>query len=254
MASGVTELLTATLSAVMDFLAPLQCSLCGQADSAGAGFHTCYCDECTNKLCPAPQFRCQRCSAEIGPWSDTTQGCIHCRGRRLRFDSVVCLGMYDEWLRKAMLSAKWSYSAVRIRSLGRLLAEHRQAELAALGIDRVVPIPQHWRQRMVRHFNPAWIIAEEIAQVLHVPCDVHVLCKSRASRPQKRVSVRQRFENQNAVFRIRDPHVITGERILIVDDVLTTGATCSEAARTLRRAGAAGCHAAVVARVLDHSA
>jgi ComF family protein len=252
--SRVSGLLKSTLSAVVDLIAPLQCSLCGSAEAAATGFQTCYCAECTAKLCPTPQFRCQRCSAEIGPWSTTTEGCIHCRGRKLRFESVVCLGMYDEWLRNALLSAKWSYSAVRMRSLGRLLASVQRQQLSDLGINRIVPIPQHWRQRLIRHFNPAWLIAEEIARVLHVPCDIHLLRKVRGTRPQKRVSVTQRFENQNSAFAIRDAHVVAGERILIVDDVLTTGATCSEAARMFRRAGAATCHAAVIARVLDHSA
>ena len=64
----------------------------------------------------------------------------------------------------------------------------------------------------------------------------------------------QRFENQKRSYSIRDAAVIRGERILIVDDVLTTGATCSEVAAVLLQAGAVECHVAVIARVLDHSA
>jgi len=119
---------------------------------------------------------------------------------------------------------------------------------------RVIPIPQHWRQRLLRHFNPAWLVAEQLAGVLNVPCDIHILRKSRRTRPQKRVSVTQRFDNQKQSYAIRDAAVIRGERILIVDDVLTTGATCSEVAGVLLKAGAAECHVAVIARVLDHSA
>jgi predicted amidophosphoribosyltransferase len=66
--------------------------------------------------------------------------------------------------------------------------------------------------------------------------------------------VTQRFDNQKQSYAIQDAAVIRGERILIVDDVLTTGATCSEVAGVLLKAGAAECHVAVIARVLDHSA
>jgi predicted amidophosphoribosyltransferase len=87
-----------------------------------------------------------------------------------------------------------------------------------------------------------------------VPCDPHILRKSRQSRPQKRVSLAQREQNQHNSFSVTCPTVISGQRLLLVDDVLTTGATCSEAARCLLRSRAAECHVAVIARVLDQSA
>jgi ComF family protein len=162
--------------------------------------------------------------------------------------------MYIDPLRRALLSAKWSFSAVPIRSLARLFAQTRLSQLQALQVDLVLPIPQHWQQRLVRHFNPAWIIAEELARALSIPCNPHVLRKSRRSRPQKRVSLARRAENQQNSFAISNSEDIAGRRVLLVDDVLTTGATCSEAARMLLRAGATDCHVAVLARVLDHSA
>ena len=167
--------------------------------------------------------------------------------------------MYEGLLKQAMLSAKWSYSAINIQSLALLLWNQKSDALQSLAIDRVIPIPQHWRQRLFRHFNPAWIIAETLSRKLssagsRVPCDVHILRRGRRTRPQKRVAVNRRFSNQQGAFRIRDPHMIRGRRLLIIDDVLTTGATCSEAARMLLKSGAAECHVAVVSRVLDHSA
>ena len=246
--------LKSSLRSVLDFVFPPQCALCGAVDFASAAEHGTYCPQCVELICPAPVNRCKCCAAEIGPYSLSDDGCTHCRNRTLRFDSVVCLGMYESQLRKAILSAKWSFSAVKIKSLGRLLAVHQRAQLEALKIDRVIPIPQHWRQRVVRHFNPAWIIAAEVATLLNVPCDAHLLYKERRTRPQKRVAVSQRFENQEEAFGLKDPHVIQGERLLLIDDVLTTGATCSSAARLLKKAGAKACHVAVLGRVLDHSA
>ncbi len=237
---------------LLDFVFPPQCSLCGVVDYADTS-GTAYCSDCVVRLCPEPRNRCDRCAAEMGPFASSRNGCTHCRNRKLRFDSVVCLGMYEDALKQAVLSAKWSFSAVRIRSLGSLLASRQMAVSHEPRIDRVIPIPQHWRQRALRHFNPAAIIAAEIAAQLNVPCDLHILRRVRRTRPQKRVSVGQRFDNQLDAFGLKDAHVIQGERLLIVDDVLTTGATCSEAARLLKRSGAKSCSVAVLARVLDHS-
>ncbi len=238
---------------VAELLLPPRCPLC-EADDFEPAFGVSFCPDCEQKLCPALMNRCRRCDAEIGPYATSEEGCVHCRQRTFRFDSVTCLGMYDDSLRKALLSAKWSWSAVRMMALGRLLMQHRQGELQAVNADVVVPIPQSWPQRLSRHFNPAWIVAEELAKGLRRPCLTDVLLRSRRTRPQKRVSVSQRFENQAKSFKLRTTEHIAGKRVLIVDDVLTTGATISEAAKTLKAAGAISVHAAVVARVLDHSA
>ncbi len=242
------------LRKVLDLAFPPQCLLCGVVDYSTTAFSGSYCEACAEELCPLPINRCLCCGAEIGLYSVSENGCTHCRHRNLRFGSVNCLGMYEGPIRKAILAAKWSFSAVPIRSLGRLLASERFNELALLKVDRVIPIPQHWRQRVFRHFNPAWIVAEEIAAALQVPCDPHLLYRQRQTRAQKRVPVSQRFGNQSDTFALQDIHVINGKRILLVDDVLTTGATCSEATKLLRQHGAKECHVAVLARVLDSSA
>lgn len=262
MNGAVGEYLRRTLDRAVDFAFPAECPLCRQA---GGGFrcqdgtNTVYCTSCRDKLSPAIPFACPHCGAAVGSYSDTTSSCVHCRGRSLAFESVHCLGMYDGLLKQAMLSAKWSYSPGNIKSLGLLLWNRKSDELQSLGIDRIIPVPQHWRQRLLRHFNPAWIIAETLSKKLSsgglsIPCDAHILRRGRHTRPQKRVAVNQRFANQQGAFRVRDGHLIRGRRLLIVDDVLTTGATCSEAARVLHKAGAAECHVAVISRVLDHSA
>jgi len=249
-----SALLRHVSSVAVEFLVPSRCCLCGQSGLVFSAPGISFCDECASSLSPNPINRCERCGAEAGPYASTRNGCTHCRSRKLRFRSVVCLSMYEGTLRKALLSAKWSFSAVPMRSLARLLVSTRSRELEELKVDRVLPVPQHWRQRLVRNFNPAVVIAEEVARMLRVPCDIHILRRARRSRPQKRVPVQQRFENQKGTLAVRDAHLVKGERILLIDDVLTTGATCSEAASLLRAAGAAECHVAVLGRVLDHSA
>lgn len=238
----------------LELLLPVQCTLCAARDFSPVSGQSVYCPRCVETLCPVPGHRCLRCGAEVGPYSDTNNGCVHCRNRNLKLETVISLGTYDGELRRAVLRAKWSHSAAAMRSLGCLLATARIEQLRSAAVDRVIPIPHHWTQRVMRQFSSAWIIASEIAASLGIPCDAHLLKRQRRTRLQKRVHVSRRFENQKNSFGVRDPHVLSNQRILLVDDVLTTGATCSEAAAVLHRAGAGACVAAVLARVLDSSA
>lgn len=246
------------LQQAADFAFPPECPVCGSQDPADFrgedGHSSAFCGGCRRRLAPPILHACGRCGAEVGPYSVTLEGCVHCRRRTLAFDSVVCLGMYRDELQRALLSAKWSYSSVNMESLAALLWQHKAVELQQLQLDRILPIPQHWQQRLLRHFNPSWILGDLLSARLSIPCDVHIVRRCRRTRPQKRVAVHQRFENQRGAFRVQDAHLIRGQRLLLVDDVLTTGATCSEAARQLKAAGAAACHVCVVGRVLDHSA
>lgn len=239
---------------IADLLFPSRCALCGAEDHAALDGGNAYCPTCIEQLTPVPINRCYRCAAEIGPFAASNNKCVHCRNRKLRFKNVVCLGMYEGSLRKALLAAKWSFSAVRMKSLGSLLSSARSHELAEKTYDRIVPIPQHWRQRILRNFNPALVIGNELASRLNIGCDAHMLKRTAQTRPQKRVSVNQRFSNQSGALAVTNSQAVRGQHILIVDDVLTTGATCSEAAKVLKAAGAKSCSVAVLARVLDHSA
>lgn len=241
-----------------DFVFPPCCEFCGESSPDAFrlenGKTSIYCRTCRVKIAPEIQFACTRCAAELGPYSNGDGSCVHCRQRKFKFDTVVCLGMYQGFLKQALLSAKWSITRVNIQSLAELLCEKKADELRELNCDEILPIPQYWRQRVVRHFNPALLVARTVASFLEKPLNLHLLRRSRATLPQKRVSVAHRFANQLDAFEISETESLKKKRFLLVDDVLTTGATCSEAASLLRKNGAAGCDVAVIARVLDHSA
>lgn len=162
--------------------------------------------------------------------------------------------MYDETIREAILSAKYSASAVGLEGLARLLVQERRQHLLDFEADLVIPIPHHWRARLTRHFNSAAVISDVLAPAIGVPIDTQTLFRSRLTRLQKRVDLKHRFDNQKGAFGLRNVQQLKGKRVLLVDDVLTTGATCSEAARLLKSAGVKACHVAVIARVLDPSA
>ena len=248
----------------IDAAFPITCLNCGtnrkeEFSTAGQEHSSIsICDSCRLLLAPEILHCCRICGAETGPFSRTSSGCIHCRKQSLKFTSCICLGMYQGPLKRFMLSSKWSWSSIRVQALAALLWQERQNSISEFHFDTIIPIPQHWTRRLVRHFNPAWVIAETLScrmrkSGINIVCDPHILSRSRSVGLQKRVTLRQRQENQQNSFVVTDVSRIQNRRILLVDDVLTTGATCSEAARTLISAGAADCHVAVVGRVLTHT-
>ena len=158
------------------------------------------------------------------------------------------LGPYDGLLRDAVLRAKHEANEPLAEDLGGLLAAARNGELRYLTPDVTVPVPLHWRKRWRRGYNQAAAIARGVAGATGIPCRTDWLVRTRATPTQTGRSPSARWDNVRGAFRVRRGAAVRGVRVLLVDDVLTTGATCDAAAAALREAGAAQVVAAVVAR------
>jgi ComF family protein len=146
----------------------------------------------------------------------------------------------------------------RLDYLGRHLAVALAAELGPrleglAPIDRVVPVPLHWRRRLSRGYNQAERIARPLAGLLSLPFD-SALSRGRATPAQSRLGRVQRLANLRRAFRVPRPRTIQGLHLLLVDDVATTGATLDAAAEALKKAGAAAVTALVAARTPLHPA
>lgn len=136
-------------------------------------------------------------------------------------------------------------------ALSRMLVKHQLENWRRWEIDGLTVIPQSFRRRWSGHFHAADVIAREISRALNCPIIERGLHRVRHARPQKRVALSDRYNNQKNSMTVMDSTSIAGRKVLIVDDVLTTGATASEASRALKQAGAKACHVAVLARVLS---
>ena len=117
-------------------------------------------------------------------------------------------------------------------------------------VDVVMPVPLHWRRRLVRGFNQAALIARRVGSRQRVPVDCSALSRFRATLPQARLSEAGRAENVRGAFRVDAPGRVRGRRVLLVDDVVTTGATANECARVLKQAGATSVDLWSIARAL----
>src|SRR5204863_6890690 len=132
--------------------------------------------------------------------------------------------------------------------MGRVFWEAACAPLRSAGADVVVPVPLHWRRRWARGYNQAAAVGRELALGLGAKFAPELLRRVRHTPQQAQPSASARRENVRGAFRAASGARVAGRTVLLVDDVMTTGSTAGEAARTLREAGAKRVVAAILAR------
>jgi len=175
---------------------------------------------------------------------DANGRCSLCRHGLTRFDAAFSYGEYEGTLRRLVHLYKYGRVRPLELPLGRLLV---RAIPRAQRFDLVVPVPLHWRRRLTRGFNQSELLARHAARHLHAPLHCG-LSRTRSTGAQAGLTNAQRRENVAAAFRITDQNAIRDRHVLLVDDVLTTGATLNAAAGALKRAGARRVSIVTVAR------
>jgi ComF family protein len=174
--------------------------------------------------------------------------CGDCRSRKLLFAAARTIAPYQDALRQAVLKAKHAAHEPLAIALGQRLAEAIHRLPLPERPDLVVPVPLHWLKRLWRKTDPAGTIAQSLARRLELPLASGLLVCRKLLRRQATLNAQERRRNVRGAFRASRRWSIRGRRILLVDDVMTTGATAHEASRILLQAGAAEIYVATVAR------
>jgi ComF family protein len=147
-----------------------------------------------------------------------------------------------------VLRLKHSMGETLAELLGDLWAENVHSQLREIGVDVVIPVPLHWWRFFRRGYNQSEALAYRLAARMRLPCRPGWLRRIRHTPQQTSQAPSERKENVHGAFRAQSWARLRGRTALLVDDVLTTGSTCNEAARALRAAGAARVVVAVLAR------
>lgn len=232
-----------------DLLFPAACAGCG--DELEHTPRSMFCDDCLAEACLLSGPVCLRCGAPVPGQSDRAP-CYRCQETKLWFDATIALGEYEGRLRDWLLAMKDRRAESLALAVGELFWERAEERLTRLEFDVVVPVPMHWRRRLARGTNSPAILAERLAERLRVPMAADLLRRTRHTPPQFSLPPSERAANVRNAFEVRTGYHLNEARVLVVDDIFTTGSTCSSAAKALKKTGADYVAVAVAARTLRH--
>jgi len=204
------------------------------------------CDDCLAEPQPlSAEFYCLNCRTPFANSFplDSEGRCMLCRSGRRGFDSAYCYGAYEGTLRELIHLFKYSGMRGLAEPLGKLMANALPRDHQ---FDMVMAVPLHWVKWWQRGFNQSALLAKFVARRRGIPL-VKALRRSSATRAQAGLSNAQRRENVVGAFRAR--RRVAGQRVLLIDDVMTTGATAASCARALKKAGARSVSLLTLARV-----
>jgi len=211
------------------------------------------CPQCAERLRPRMGGYCPGCAGLTQAPDQPVTLCAGCRLHPRPWSAVGFFGEYGGELREAVLRLKFGGALARLDVLSELawqaylLHRERPGGFALQGPDMVTAVPMHWRKLLSRGYNQSLELARGLATKLGSPLAPRALRKALATEPQSRLTAVERRTNLAGAF-VSDARLVEGKNVLLVDDVLTTGATAEAASRALFAGGAARVEVLVLAR------
>ena len=231
-------------TAAVSLFYPPACEICEKNISAKEYL----CDACQASAPRITRPFCDKCSE---PFSGAIEGhfaCGNCANQTLHFDAAISAYRARGIVRQLIHDFKYKQRPhLRHVIAAWLAASLADQRLQGCKFDLIVPVPLHPARQRQRGFNQAALIAKLIAARAGAPLKP-VLQRVRFTTTQTAFDRAKRMENLHNAFRLRDKTDVRGLRVLLIDDVLTTGSTLSECARVLKEAGAISVYAATAAR------
>ncbi len=218
------------INSLLNILFPEKCPVCGnRSDSHRVAP---ICTECWHLIHPYEGPKCGKCGNPL--ISDTSITCHECITDEPAFESAASFGLYNGALKKAINLLKY-YGLKRLsKPLSELLLQNGIPQA-----DAVIPVPLHEKRLRHREFNQSALIAHTVAKESGIPLELDALVKTKDTEPQVGLSYKGRIKNISRAFEVKNKKLIEGKNILLIDDVITTGATVRECSKTLKKAGAA---------------
>lgn len=217
----------AFISKVLNVLYPSRCPVCeGVSD---VSYHSPICVSCWSQIKEYSGPSCRICAVPFP--SEYGEVCGQCLKKEPPFSKVINFGLYEGVLAEAINHLKFHGIKKLSKPLGRLLLGFDLPD-----VDGIVPVPLSMRRLKERGFNQSLLIARVISKEIKAPLLMDSLIKKKETPPQTGLSARERLSNLRNAFDVKE--VLRDLRILLVDDVMTTGATVRECSKQLMKAGA----------------
>ena len=231
---------------LLDLLYPPRCALCDALlPAVEAGAPTCA--PCRERLAFVEPPLCPRCGQPAEKPGAENRVCLRCRNERRYFRAARSVLRYQDGADRLVLDFKFHDQVHLRRFFGGLLRDRFPFPDARY--DRIVPVPLHPERLRWRGYNQSLLLAREVARRVGVPVEAAGFVRVKNTRPQVGLRGLERRTNVRGAFHARPLAAWEGARLLLVDDVFTSGSTASECAKVLRIAGARTVDVLTLARV-----
>lgn len=241
---------------LLDTLYPpgLYCNCCGKItdDTRTYGL----CNDCMRDISWINGRSCVKCGKAMSE-TDPGEVCFYCRNHEHIFDKGYACAEYGAHEKAMLYELKYASRGDIGRAIGEIVYDRMAAELGedvlAGAYDAVIPVPAFKKRRDRRGFNQAEVIASSFSEYADLECRTDILIRVKETKAMKGLGPSERRANIHGAFKLKEqkPGPVKGRRLLLIDDIYTTGATIDEAASVLKSAGAARVDFAVFAAGAD---
>lgn len=216
---------------VVDSIYPPCCAICGNILNNKDVYA---CSSCIRKTKYVGRIRCMKCGRKLS--DETVEYCLDCKKTEHIFDRNLAVWEYDDSIKKSMYAFKYS----NIRENGKFYADEIARIygdiISGYNADVIIPVPLFEKKLRTRGYNQSEIIARELGKIIDIPVDSEILIRTRDTRPQKELNDQERRNNLKNAFQVTK-NVVEYKKIILLDDIYTTGATMDECSAALKRAG-----------------
>ncbi|MBE7559863.1 ComF family protein [bacterium] len=213
------------------------------------------CRTCRNRFTELPLPACRRCAAPLPPQPDPyhPEPCRHCPPAPVHFDAAGAALLYDGAAADALCAYKFRFRRRLARVFVPPMIDAVERLWTEVSFTAVVPVPLHRARQRWREFNQSELLAQGLCEARHLSLVADAVVRVKRTPPQSRYgSHARRRSNIAGAFRVENARPLEGGCILIVDDIMTSGATVNELARVLKEAGAGKVFVLTAARAVGH--
>ena len=235
------------LKNILNLILPPRCPCCGKI----VMLENTLCEKCFDRMHFISAPYCKLCGMPFENEADANINfiCPTCASKKriTRYNRAAVI--YDDFSKKLILDFKFYAKTQNVKILSKWLFQ-AGADIFKEGADLIMPVPLSYRRLIGRGYNQAALLARLLSKQTGIKVDVLNLIKIKHTKPQSLLLEKSRLKNVKGVFALKNQNKVKGKRIVLIDDVMTTGATLAECAKVLIKAGAESVDTLTVARVI----
>lgn len=215
---------------ILDIICPKTCPMCDKILSS----HENICTACHSKLVYIHEPKCKKCGKELQ--DETKEYCTDCSVNKHFFKCNVAVFEYSHMVSRSLYKFKYHNRRTYAKFYGEAMAKHCAYDIEMWNTDVIIPVPIHYKKRIKRGYNQAALIARELGKRTNILVDEKYLYRVVNTKPMKELNKTTRKKNVEKAFKIYK-NVVKYNKIILVDDIYTTGSTLDACAKALLAAG-----------------